>query len=252
MLYKWRVHHVLLERSRLAREFHDTLAQSFVALIWQIERAKSYAGSSVPEPALECLDRAMDHAREGLSEARRAVHALRAGVLDESDDFLSAVKILLQPETAGATLASHLSVVGKPYQLSKEWEQALIRILQEGINNAIKHAKAKRFDVHLEFRKHEVRFRMRDDGKGFTMNESAGEMAPAQLMNPHFSSGLGLIGMRERCLRLGGKFSIHSSPGKGTSIEIIVPKRRFGWFTPLSSLRKISSRRRIIKSKLQR
>jgi len=253
MLYKWRVHQVLLERSRLAREFHDTLAQSFVALIWQIERAKSYAGPSVPEAAFECLDRAMDHAREGLSEARRAVHALRAGVLDESEDFPSAVRILLQPETAGASLASHLSVVGKPYQLSKEWEQALIRILQEGINNAIKHAKAKRFDVHLEFRKHEVRFRMRDDGKGFTMNESAGEMAPAKLRNPHFSSGLGLIGMRERCLRLGGKFSIHSSPGQGTSIEIIAPKRRFGWFTtPLSSLGKNASRRRIIKSKLRR
>ena len=199
---------LLAERNRVAREIHDTLAQGFTGVIAQLEAAKGAISQRKKVRASDHLDRAGELAREGLREARRSVQALRPQVLEEKP-LAAALNDLIERMTTGMTMQAKLTFRGEPRNLSAEWETNLLRIGQEVLTNALRHAQASEFDVLLIFGSREIRLNLRDNGRGFDLTRR--------------HEGLGLRGMRERVRDMGGQFSIESSKGEGTAISVVLP-----------------------------
>lgn len=199
---------LLAERNRVARDIHDTLAQGFTGVIAQLEAAKGAISQRKKVRASDHLDRAGELAREGLREARRSVHALRPQALEEKP-LAAALKDLIERMTTGTTMHAKLNVQGEPQRLPPELETNLLRIGQEVLTNALRHAHASQFDVLLVFESGETRLNLRDNGHGFDPAKS--------------HEGFGLQGMRERAEDMGGQFSIQSSEGNGTAISIVLP-----------------------------
>lgn len=206
---------VLEERARLAREIHDTLAQGFVGISSQLD-AVAIAMPDAPGPARQFLELARKMARHSLTEARRAVMDLRASAL-ETQDLPEALESGARQWTAGAPVAVHVDVSGPGRRLAGEMEQDLLRIAQEAVGNALKHAGAARIGISLGCDTDWLRLRVEDDGKGFDPLDAF------SALGGHF----GLIGMRERAERLGGELKLYSRPGAGTQVEVVVPWRKF-------------------------
>jgi signal transduction histidine kinase len=188
---------VLEERRRMAREIHDTIAQALTGILTQVEAAEDDG-----EPTRR-LDTIRALARDSLNEARRAVHALRPAQLDRGD-LVSALR--QTADRAGIPVA--VSVTGDPRALHPEVEHTLLRVAQEALTNVGRHAGATRVGVTLSYMDDVVALDIRDDGSGFTAGTS---------------TGVGLIGMRQRVTRLGGSFEVESTPGEGTGISATVP-----------------------------
>src|SRR5882762_10333459 len=199
---------LLAERNRVARDIHDTLAQGFTGVIAQLEAAKGAISQRRKVRASDHLDRAAELAREGLRDARRAVQALRPLVL-EKKPLPAALKDLMERMTTGTTMEAKLCLQGEPRKLPPELETNLLRIGQEVLTNAVRHAHASKFDALVVFESHEIRLNLRDNGHGFD---------PAKN-----HEGFGLQSMRERAEDMGGQFSLESSEGNGTAISIVLP-----------------------------
>ncbi|MCB8952826.1 MAG: GAF domain-containing sensor histidine kinase [Ardenticatenales bacterium] len=193
---------VLEERNRLARDIHDTLAQGFTGIVIQLEAAED---SLTVEPAavLAHLERARQLARDSLAEARRSVRALRPRALQEATLPQALRRMLEDLDTRQPRLRLHQQ--GETRQMPARAADNLLRIGQEAVTNALKHAQAEHIDLHLTFDANAVRLTVRDDGRGFDP-----EQMPA---------GYGLAGMRERMAELGGTLTVTSAPGKGTEVE---------------------------------
>jgi signal transduction histidine kinase len=199
---------VVEERNRLAREIHDTLAHGLTGVIVHLEAARAAMSQKKQGMVSEHVERAGELAREGLREARRSAQSLHPQVLEEKPLAL-ALKDLMGRMTSGMTLRARLTLEGEPRSLPVELETHLLRIGQEVLTNALRHAKASEFSVLLAFSTREVRLILRDNGRGF---------------NPGLKSeGFGLRGMRERAESLGGQFSIESSDGNGTVVAVVLP-----------------------------
>lgn len=201
---------LMAERNRVARDIHDTLAQSFTGVIAQLEAAKGAFSLRKKVRASDHIDRAGELAREGLREARRSVQALRPLALEEKP-LPAALKDLMERMTTGTTMEAKLSLEGEPRKLPPELETNLLRIGQEVLTNALRHARASRFEALLVFEDRQIRLDVRDNGHGFDPAKS--------------HEGFGLQGMRERAEDMGGQFSIESSGGNGTAIAIMLPLR---------------------------
>jgi signal transduction histidine kinase len=199
---------VAAERNRMARDIHDTLAQGFTGVIVQLEAVEEAMSQGLGAKAGEYLTRAGALARESLQEARRSVRALRPRTLEEND-LCEALRSLIRKMTAGTSVQAQFSVLGELPELPAEWEENLLRIGQEVLANVLRHAKAREFNARLTFEKKEIRWILRDDGKGF---DPTGR-----------HDGFGLRGMRERVEGMGGRLSIESAGGQGTSISIVLP-----------------------------
>jgi signal transduction histidine kinase len=199
---------ILNERNRMARDIHDTLAQSFTGIIMQTEALKT-APRLDPDEMLTALDRIGDLARLGLSEARRSVQALRPIAL-ETANFPEALRQLLQQITDGTTMQTHLNVEGATQLLPAMIEENLLRIAQEAITNTIRHSHAQTITLQLLFEPTAVHLQIIDDGQGFVPDAS-------------LTAGFGLIGMQERAHHLEGQFHLVSQPGQGTEITVTVP-----------------------------
>ena len=199
---------LLAERNRVARDIHDTLAQGFTGVIAQLEAAKGALSQRKKVRASDHLDRAGELAREGLREARRSVQALRPLALEEKP-LTTALKDLIERMTTGTSMKAKLSLQGEPRKLPPELETNLLRIGQEVLTNAVRHAHATQFDAQLIFDRREVHLNLRDNGHGFDLAKS--------------HEGFGLQGMRERAEDMGGQFSIESSEGNGVAISIVLP-----------------------------
>ena len=197
---------IVAERTRFAREIHDSLAQGFTGVVVQLNAAEGHLASQ-PERARRHLDRARDLARQSLDEARRSARALRPGVLDDGN-LLAAIERIACDLTAGTGIAFAARLEGDPYALSEETEAQLLRIGQEALTNAVRHARQRRIEVHLRYAPRSAALEVRDDGCGI-----GGA--------PH--AGCGLVNMAERARQLGGELKIHSRPGQGTSITATVP-----------------------------
>ena len=199
---------LMAERNRVARDIHDTLAQGFTGIIAQLEAAKGAISQRKKVRASDHLDRAGELAREGLREARRSVQALRPQALEEKP-LAAALKDLIERMTTGTTMHAKLTVQGEPQKLPPELETNLLRIGQEVLTNALRHAHASQFDALLIFASREIHLNMRDNGHGFDPAKS--------------HEGFGLQGIRERAGDMGGQFSIESSEGNGAAISILLP-----------------------------
>jgi signal transduction histidine kinase len=162
--------------------------------------------------ARQHLDIAQKMARYSLTEARRSVTDLRTSEL-EDQGLPAALVAAANKWAAGSHVRVQVDVSGEPQQLSGDMEQNLLRIGQEAVANALKHARATIIRVELEMKARAVCLRVKDDGQGF-------EPARAfSVMDGHF----GILGMRERAERLGGEFDLASGAGAGTQVEVTVP-----------------------------
>ena len=202
---------VLAERARLAREIHDTLAQGFVGISSQLD-AVSMIMPSDPAQARRFLDLARKMARHSLTEARRSVMDLRASVL-EGQDLAAALQSGTAQWIEGSNVELSVDVSGPPNHLPQDMEQHLLRIAQEAVTNVLKHAGASRIWVKLHMEARKIYLRIVDNGRGFDQQDVFSDLAG------HF----GVIGMRERAERLGGKLNLKSRPGEGTEVEVTVP-----------------------------
>ena len=199
---------VLEERSRMARDMHDTLAQGFTGVITQLEAALSAMVHGAPDEADEHIHRAGDLARQSLGEARRSLRALRPQALDKVDWWV-ALDALMKQMTADSGLRAEFTTSGRPQGLAPTVEENLLRIHQEIVTNALKHARATSLVTALSFEANVVRLDVRDNGCGFDTKK--------------VSDGLGLIGIRERVSKMNGDVSIESHVGIGTRICVVVP-----------------------------
>jgi signal transduction histidine kinase len=199
---------VLEERTRIAREFHDTLEQELVAITIQLE---TVADQFVPAPkvARQLLDLAYNMTRRSLFEARRSVWDLRSHLL-ENRTLVSALEEVAKLMFASSRVPITVKTSGKSRRLPALVENNLLRITQEALANALKHAHATQITVDLDYEPGRVWLRLQDNGVGFDTDN--GSMVYAG----HF----GLLDMSERAEKMGSTFSIVSIPGNGT--EIIV------------------------------
>jgi signal transduction histidine kinase len=200
---------ILKERTRMARDIHDTLAQGFTGVIVQMEAAEEALLDDDQEHAVGHVRRARELARNSLGEARRSVHALRPQALEKAA-FADALQAIVKNTAAGTALQTEFQIIGKPHDLSPAVEENLLHIGQEALTNALKHAHASMFNAQISFDSDAVYLELRDNGDGFDVEGINGE-------------GIGLIGMKERADQIGATVKIISEPGKGTKITAVSP-----------------------------
>ena len=202
---------ILEERNRMAREIHDTLAQSFTGILLQVGAATQVLTDDLeaPQDHLEMLEMIDELARIGLAEARRSVTALRPHLL-EAGNLPDALHHLVAQMRAATETALSYETKGTAYPLPAEIENNLLRIGQEALTNAIRYADASEIRVELVYDNAQCLLRVKDNGQGF----GVGGIPPV--------SGFGLLGMSERADNIGAQLSIGSQPGQGTEIVVIV------------------------------
>ena len=202
---------VLDERNRIAREIHDNLAQEMLGISVQLEVVARTMPASA-ELARTHLDRVRILVRHGIAEARRYVWDLRSQALDKNDlpAALSETARRLTTETA---VQAKVEVSGTFRPLSPLIEGNLLRIGQEAINNAVRHAQARNILINLKFDARRVQLSVRDDGLGFDYQ------IPQNGDGKHF----GLVGMKERAEQIGGTLKIDSRANEGTEVLVDVP-----------------------------
>jgi signal transduction histidine kinase len=201
---------VLDERARMAREIHDTLAQGFFGISTQLDAVSMMNGED--PAARRHLELARKMARHSLTEAKRAVTGLRASAL-EDQALPAALPLAARQWMAGSAVAVEIDVAGESRRLPDDIEQNVLRIAQEAVTNALKHAEAKKIWIQLQLEARKLLLRVRDDGRGFEPSDAF------SALGGHF----GLLGMRERAERLGGVLDLSSAPGRGTQVEVSVP-----------------------------
>jgi signal transduction histidine kinase len=208
---------VMDERHRMAREIHDTIAQGLAGIITQLQaadQAREHGGADLVHR--RHLDNAARLAREALTDARRAVSALRPEPLEHSGLPAALGEVVDNWRELHGTQAE-LTVTGNAVALHPEVEITLLRAAQEALSNAAKHARASRVGLTLSFMEDVVTLDVRDDGAGFDPGAvpEVGEAASG--------GGFGLAAMRQRVRRIGGRLEIESEPGGGTALSATVP-----------------------------
>jgi signal transduction histidine kinase len=201
---------ILAERNRMAREIHDTLAQGLGAISLHLGIVKDQL-QPLSEPANKHIEIAHNQARASLVEARNAIWSMRSQVL-ERGDIVSALGDILKQMTEGTAVAGRLEVMGRARRMSPVMENALLRLGQEAITNAIKHARPRHMEVRLMFADKQVQLCVKDDGCGFDARS-----------HPPPADGFGLRGMNERIAELQGELLIESAPGSGTEVIVMLP-----------------------------
>jgi ligand-binding sensor domain-containing protein/signal transduction histidine kinase len=200
---------VLGERTRIAREIHDTLAQGFVAVSVHLELVAQLMRNSA-EAAREQLARAQSLVRSSLEDARTSIWELRSQGTERED---LAVRILKMAEEtasrAGSRARVQMQVAGTNHPLDEDVERELMRIAREAVTNAVRHGDAENIVLRLEFEGSMFGMEIRDDGEGF-----AG--TPPDGSSGHF----GLTGMRERAEAIGATLAVESSVGEGTAVRL--------------------------------
>ncbi|HXC57791.1 MAG TPA: GAF domain-containing sensor histidine kinase [Steroidobacteraceae bacterium] len=200
---------VLAERNRMGREIHDGLAQAFTGILMQINAAEEQMEGS---PLAGIINRVRDIAREGLTEARRSVLALRPDEQARPGGLELALRQLAERSTVPGRITSSFHGGGAT-GLLPEHEHALLRIAQEAVINAVRHAQPRNIEIHLNSEADALLLCIRDDGAGM-------HNAPAL----YAQQGFGLNNMRERAESFGGQWRIESEPGAGTSVSVRIPR----------------------------
>ena len=196
------------ERNRLARELHDTLAHSLSGIAVQLE-AVTALWEADPDQARGMVGQALEAARGGLGEARRAIHALRATPLEEMG-LVPALQQLGESTTDRTGVAVDVAIAGNLGELDPELENAVYRIADESLTNAARHSGAQRAIVALGRRRGKIRLDVVDDGVGFEVDGIVPD------------GHVGIKGMIERAEMVGGSLELSSQVGAGTTVRFEV------------------------------
>ncbi len=200
------------ERERIARELHDTLLQSVQGLIFRFQSV----AASIPEAqaARDSMEQALDRADEVVAEARDSVAQLRRPKVEGS--LSQALQAAMERILANAGIEGHLTVEGRPRELSILVCEELVSIANEFLINTVKHSRARQLHIAMSYGRKMLTLRLRDDGRGIDAGtiECGGR-------DGHF----GLPGMHERARRIGAEFMLSSQPGAGVAVSIIVPAK---------------------------
>ena len=195
-----------LERTRIARDIHDSLGHTLTTLNVQLEVAQTLYSQN-PAQSLQALDRAKILSSQSLQEVRRAVSTIRHGNFNLPDALTGLVEQIQQAHAAEPlTIETRISLHSLPLQVS----QQLFLIIKEGLTNIQRHARASTVKLWAQTTSEGIAVGLSDDGIGFVPETSA--------------TGYGLRGMQERVQLLGGQMIIQSTPGKGTLIQVTVPQ----------------------------
>ncbi len=193
------------ERNRIAREIHDGLGHYLTTIYMQIQAAQAVLRDN-PHKALVSLETAQQLVREALADVRQSVGMLR-GNREKIAPIPERLSVLVKNSNTD-NLSISFEIKGTPRDLTPQTEHVIYRVVQEGLNNALKHAQASRVWVVLDYEKpQEVKLIVKDNGIG----------------GDQLETGFGLIGLRERVNFLNGKLQISSAEGAGFMIEVILP-----------------------------
>jgi len=226
--YQWRIQQLqhqfdmtldarVAERTRIARELHDTLLQSAHGLLLRIHIVSKLLPDS-PMEAKERLDQAIDQTAEFITEARDEVQGLRDSTV-QGNDLAMAINTLgeeLKIHSANRTPAFRVSVEGESRELHPIVRDEIYRIAAEALRNAFRHSEARCVEVEIRYGGEEFRLRVRDDGKGID---------PAILERQGQEGHYGLPGMRERATLAGGELGVWSELDAGTEVELRIRAR---------------------------
>jgi signal transduction histidine kinase len=207
------------ERTRIARELHDTLLQSFHGVLYRFQAAKNMLPGH-PAEAQQVLARGMDAAIQAITEGRDAVHALRASTVVAHDlpDAVGALgaELVRAHEDAGPAPRVAINVEGHSRELHPIVRHETYRVAAEALRNAFRHARARRIDVDIRYGDQELQLLVRDDGRGIDPRTLD------TLPDGHW----GLTGMRERAESIAGTLRVWSAVGTGTEIELTISSSR--------------------------
>ena len=206
-IQRWKMQSSLDERERLAGEMHDTLAQSFAGIGFQLEAI----GKEIPDgfPRLrQQVDLARALVRHSHKEARRRMEPMEPEPLG-ADGLVKALEASARKMVEGGSVQVIAVTSGEPLALPPQIAASLLRIGQEAIANAVRHADPSRLEIALGFEPRAIRLAIADNGGGFV---KSGELL-----------GFGLRGMRKRSAAISAKLEIVSHPGQGTRIEVVAP-----------------------------
>lgn len=202
---------VLTERTRLAQELHDTLEQTLTGIALQMDTAAKFAPSDVRR-AEHHLELARNLVTQSQTEVRCSVWDLRSHS-PEQLDLAGLLRKISRQLTDDTSIKVGVHAVGRVRPLSELIEENLLRVAQEALTNIIKHSQATQATITLDYGPQNVILTIADNGAGFVVERQAGPR------EGHF----GLLGMTERTTRLRGKVSISSEPGKGTTVQAMIP-----------------------------
>jgi signal transduction histidine kinase/ligand-binding sensor domain-containing protein len=207
------------ERTRIARELHDTLLQSFQGLMFSFQAARNLLPARTEE-AIRTLDRAILEGDEAIAEGRDAIQGLRAAPALESnlENQLTATGKELARSSSGEgdPPEFRVTVEGARQPLSPLLQDEIYRMAREILRNAFHHAHASRIEAEIAYDRQFFRLRIRDNGKGIDR-----KVIEAGARQGHW----GLPGVRERAKRIGAWLKLWSEPGAGTEAELTVPAR---------------------------
>jgi len=201
---------MLAERTRLAREIHDTLLQGFTGVgLRLVAAANRVAGQ--PETTAELRD-IVGQVQKTLEDARRAVWDMRSPALDGAE-LSATLRTVAEDATRGTGIGLNYEVKGLPRPVDPSIEAVAFRVVQEAVANAVKHASAQSVKVRCTYGARRMRLSITDDGKGFTVDPDFGT----------YGGHWGLLGMRERASQIRARLSVRSTPGQGTEIRLLLP-----------------------------
>jgi signal transduction histidine kinase/ligand-binding sensor domain-containing protein len=226
VVYQWRVRHLrhefemtletrVSERTRIARELHDSLLQSFHGLLLRFQTVFQLLPER-PMEAKEKLGSAIEQTADAITEGRDAVQGLRDSTV-QGNDLALAISTLGEELAADSTNhrpAFRVAVEGEARNLHPILRDEIYKIAAEALRNAFRHSRARQIEVEIRYDAEQFRLRVRDDGKG---------VDPAILSNQGSEGHYGLPGMRERATLIGGKLVVWSEVGEGTEVELRVP-----------------------------
>ncbi|MDO6449554.1 sensor histidine kinase [Oceanobacillus profundus] len=197
------------ERRKISREIHDGPAQMLANILLRSEIVERTIRNGSMDDAIEEIKSVRKMVRSSLYEVRRIIYDLRPMALDDLG-LVPTMKKYVDSISDYSKVPIEFSVFGEEKRLNSKYEVAFFRLMQESIQNAIKHSEASQIQVKLEIRRNSLTMVIKDNGKGFDVSLKK-------------DKSFGLIGMRERVEMLEGELHIQSSPGKGTAIIIKVP-----------------------------
>jgi signal transduction histidine kinase len=202
---------VLEERSRLARDLHDSVSQQLFSMTLTAQAARVQIEKNPARTAAQ-LERLQETAAAALAEMRALIFQLRPPGLSEQG-LIAALQQHVAALGRREGLTVQLEVSGEE-RYARGVEQAIYRIMQEALNNVVKHAGACTVAIGLDLQPDRTTLRVVDDGAGFDL----------AVLEPSNGRHLGLISMRERAAEIGGSLDLHSCPGQGTEVVVVVPR----------------------------